>query len=214
MKISNYLIASALLGLIACSTPTVGNDAETSSAKNGISSAPNGSSESNGNSEAVVGNSSEGQNSSEGDASNSSTGGVSSDKGVSSVGSVEIKLSVESSNFEYEVTNINNYTITVSKIKDTIDLVDYWAMPDQPSNMEVFGVASFDTLMVSYRDTTSFGITYDWTPTVKTTARFVFESGIEEINFITIKSPGGRGPIFDEVISYRIANVDTTLNIN
>lgn len=126
---------------------------------------------------------------------------------------VEVKFSVSNARFEYEVTNTNDYTILISKNADTIRLEDYWAMYQQPSSMDVFAESSNDTLIISYNDTTTLSTVNDWMPTVKTTAQIVFDSGIEEINFVTVRSAGGRGAMFDEEISYRVANVDTTLSI-
>ena len=92
MKITKYIIASTLLGLMACSTPTGTDDA-------GSSSVANGSNESNGNSEAVVDN-----NSSEGDSGNSSAGEVSSDKEVSSSSKGKVKTAVNPQNCEYSAS--------------------------------------------------------------------------------------------------------------
>jgi hypothetical protein len=124
---------------------------------------------------------------------------------------MDVVFSVEKYNFEYEVSDTNGYTIMVSKSGDTINLVDYWAMIEQPANMEVFAESVADTLIISYADTSSFGDAATWMPTVKTTASIVFESGIDEINFVKVNASGGRGPYSDEDYSYRIADVDTVL---
>ncbi len=131
---------------------------------------------------------------------------------VSNHEETEIKFHVAQSIFEYEVTNTNNYTISISKSSDTVMVIDYWAMFQQPTNMVVLAEYRGDTLQLSYADTTS-GTRNDWMPTVKTTAQIVVDSGIDKIQYVCIKNPGGRAPQELETASFRIANRDTVLVI-